>query len=75
MKQSRWMSFVESVANVAVGYGVAVLTQILVFPWFGLTATLEENLRIGVIFTGVSLVRSYLLRRAFETLRRGSCGL
>ena len=31
MKQTRWMSFVESVANVLVGYGVAVLTQMLVF--------------------------------------------
>ena len=36
MKQSRLMSLVESVANVIVGYGVAVVTQILIFPIFGL---------------------------------------
>jgi len=63
--QSRWMSLVESVANVLVGYIVAVATQYLVFPLFGLHATLSQNLMIGLIFTGVSLVRSYLLRRAF----------
>ena len=34
MKQSRRMSLVESLANVAVGYGIAVLTQIAVFPFF-----------------------------------------
>ena len=38
MKQSRAMSLVESVANVIVGYGVAVVTQILIFPVFGLRA-------------------------------------
>jgi len=49
--------------------GVAVATQWTVFPLFGLHATLQENLVIGLIFTAVSLVRSYLLRRAFEGLR------
>ena len=72
MKQSRLMSLVESLeslANVLVGYGVAVITQMAVFPLFGLAVTVSENLLIGLIFTAVSLVRSYLLRRAFEALR------
>ena len=69
MKQSRWMSLLEAVTNVLVGYGVAVATQWAVFPLFGLHATLQENLLIGLIFTVVSLIRSYLLRRAFEGLR------
>ena len=69
MKQSRWMSLVEAVTNVLVGYGVAVATQWAVFPLFGLHATLQENLLIGLIFTAVSIVRSYALRRGFEALR------
>ena len=69
MKQSRLMSLVESLANVLVGYGVAVATQILVFPLFGLVVTITENLMIGLIFTAVSMVRSYTLRRGFEALR------
>jgi hypothetical protein len=64
------MSFVESVANVLVDYGVAVLTQILVFPFFGMQASVSDNLLIGVIFTAVSLARSFTLRRVFEGLRR-----
>lgn len=69
MKQSRLISLVESLANVLVGYGVAVVTQILVFPLFGLAVTVTENLLIGLIFTAVSIVRSYALRRSFEALR------
>lgn len=69
MKQSRRMSLVESIANVVVGYGVALAAQVVVFPWFGMTVTLGQNVLIGLIFTGVSLARSYLLRRAFEGFR------
>ena len=69
MKQSRLMSLVESVANVIVGYSVAVMTQILIFPIFGLHTTLEQNLKMGAIFTIVSIARSFALRRVFEAIR------
>jgi len=69
MKQSRAMSLVESVANVIVGYGVAVATQILIFPIFGLHTTLAQNLKMGAIFTIVSIGRSFALRRLFEAIR------
>jgi hypothetical protein len=70
MKQTRRMSLVEALANVAVGYGVAVLTQIAVFPLFGLQVSLSDNLLIGALFTGVSVARSYALRRVFERKMR-----
>lgn len=69
MKQSRAMSLVEAVVNVAVGYGVAVLTQILIFPMFGLHTTLVQNLKMGAVFTVVSIARSFALRRLFEAIR------
>lgn len=71
MTQSRLMSLIEAAANVTVGYGVAVVTQIVVFPWFGIKATLHAHLTIGLVFVGVSLVRGYLLRRLFERLGKG----
>jgi len=67
--QSRAMSVVEATTNVAVGLAVAVATQILVFPLFGFRVGLGDNLALGVIFTAVSLARSYTLRRIFERLR------
>jgi hypothetical protein len=69
MSQSRTMSAVEAMANVAVGFGVAMLAQAAVFPLFGFNAAPSEHLAIAGIFTVVSLVRSYLLRRCFEALR------
>lgn len=69
MSQPRIHSAFEAVANVAIGYGVAIATQIVVFPWFGMTPSLRQNLGIGAIFTVVSLVRSYVLRRLFNAVR------
>lgn len=68
MSQSRIGSMVEAAANVAIGYGVAVAAQVAVFPWFGLHASLSDNLLIGAVFTVVSIVRSYFLRRLFNYL-------
>jgi len=69
MTQSRRMSLIEAVTNVIVGYGLAVIAQIVVFPWFGLDVSIGENLAIGAVFVGISLLRSYALRRLFEGWR------
>ena len=70
MRQSRRMSLVEATTNVVVGYGLAVMTQIAVFPWFGLHPSLGKNLALGGIFTAISLIRGYALRRLFEAARK-----
>lgn len=70
MTQSRRMSLIEAITNVAVGYALAVVTQIVVFPWFGLHASLGDNLALGLVFTAISLFRSYTLRRLFTLLDR-----
>ena len=72
MKQSRAISLVEAVANVVVGCGVAVATQILIFPIFGLHTALAQNLKLGAAFTMVSIARSFALRRLFERIRVAS---
>jgi len=65
--QSRVESLVESIVNIAIGYGVALLSQILIFPLFGIHVPLSTNLWIGLWFTMISLVRSYVIRRWFNT--------
>ena len=72
MSQSRRLSLLEAVTNVAVGYVLAIATQIVVFPAFGLQASLGDNLAIGAVFTGISLIRSYTLRRLFEFIAAGN---
>jgi len=69
MKQTQLMSLVEAATNVIVGYALAIVTQIVVFPWFGIETGLAEHMAIGLAFVGVSLARGYLLRRLFEAVR------
>jgi len=66
MSQTRKHSMFEAVANVLVGYGISLAAQIVIFPLFGVHASLAQNIGIGLAFTAVSLVRSYLLRRWFN---------
>jgi hypothetical protein len=63
------MSLVEAAVNVAAGYVVALAAQLVVFPLFDVAVSFSDNLIIGAIFTVVSLVRSYVLRRLFEAVR------
>ncbi len=63
--QSRRHSFVESVTNVAIGYGVALASQLAIFPVFEIDVPLSDNLLIGAWFTLVSIGRSYVVRRWF----------
>lgn len=67
--QSRPISLLEAITNTLVGYGLAVATQLVIFPWFDLPARLPDALAMGAIFTLVSVARSYALRRLFEGLR------
>ena len=66
MTQKRLHSALESATNVAVGYAVAMVAQAVVFPLFGFYASTAEHAGIALIFTVVSLVRSYALRRLFN---------
>ena len=64
-------SFVEAWANIAVGFGINFAANLAVLPLFGLPVTAGDAFWIGVIFTVISLARSYVLRRWFNGLRFG----
>lgn len=64
--QSRRLSFLEAVTNIVVGYGVAVLPQIILFPFFGLHASLGENFLLAALFTCISLIRSFAICELFN---------
>jgi hypothetical protein len=63
--QTKTHSLIESIVNVMVGYLVAVASQVLVFPMFNVHVRLRDNFLLGLWFTGISIVRSYCLRRWF----------
>lgn len=72
MTQTKTGSLAEAAANIAVGFGINFTANLLVLPLFGLTVTASDAFGIGLIFTVISLVRSYVLRRWFNGLRFGN---
>lgn len=68
-KQSRAMSLVEVCSNTFLAMVTGLLTQMIVFPMFGIAVSVQQNLGLLAVFTLVSIVRSYLIRRLFEVFR------
>ena len=66
MSQSKLESFIETCLNTAIGYVVALLSQIVVFPMVGIHVPFSTNLEIGAWFTLISIARGYIIRRWFN---------
>ena len=66
MSQSRRHSIFESIINVIVGFSINMALNFTVFPLFGWRISLEQNVVLGLIFTVISIIRSYTLRRLFN---------
>jgi hypothetical protein len=64
--QSRLGSFIESCVNVAIGAGVAFLSQVVLFPIFDIHVNIETHLWLTTWFTVISVVRSHIVRRVFN---------
>ena len=69
MTQTRLQSLIETSTNVAIGYLVAVLSQLVIFPAFGIRTTITDNLLIAGYFTIISVIRGYMVRRWFNRKR------
>lgn len=66
--QSKKMSLLETCLSTFIGLAVAIWTQLICFPWFGIEIHLSQNFMIAGIFTVVSIIRGYLVRRLFNWL-------
>ena len=64
--QTKYQSLIVSLTNILIGYLTALLSQVLIFPLFDIYVSLQDNLLIGLYFTIISLLRSYLVRRYFN---------
>jgi hypothetical protein len=67
--QSKLDSLLESITNILIGFTVATISNLIVLPMFGYNVTPEDSIVIAVVFTVISLVRSYVIRRVFNKLK------
>lgn len=70
MNQTRIESWIESVINVIIGFIISLSAQIVVFPIVGIDASFSDNLILSAVFTTISLVRGYLVRRYFNNRKK-----
>lgn len=69
--QTRLGSFVEAWVNVFIGFWINFTANMLILPHFGFTSlTLKTNFVIGMVYTVISVARSYAIRRWFNTRLR-----
>lgn len=66
MSQSKLESFIETCLNTAIGFLVALASQIVVFPMVGIHVPLSTNLEVSAWFTVISVARGYVIRRWFN---------
>lgn len=64
--QTRLQSFIESTINVLIGWVVALILQLFIFPLYGINVSFSTNIQISIIFTIIAIIRSYLVRRYFN---------
>ena len=73
--QTKKMSLIETVSSVIIGFIVALISQLGIFPILGIEVTFSENIILGVFFTIVSIIRGYYVRRFFNWIGNKSKGV
>lgn len=66
MNQTRLGSLIEAIINVVIGFAINFAANMLIFPLFGFHITARDNLLLGLIYTVISVARSYCIRRWFN---------
>lgn len=66
MNQTRLGSFIEAWINVAIGFSINFVANLLILPLVGFHISVGQNLFIGVLYTIISVARSYVIRRWFN---------
>lgn len=68
MTQKRQHSLLEVITSTVLGFIIAVVTQIVIFPLFGVNVSLNQHIFMTLIFTIISTIRAYYVRRLFNYL-------
>ena len=68
--QSKMESMIESLTSTTIGIIIGIVLNLTILPIFGYPVSLSDSLWISVIFTIVSIVRSYVIRRFFNSKER-----
>ena len=68
--QTKRQSLIETLTSVFVGWLIGVILNLTVLPLFDYNITVVDSLWVSLIFTVISVVRGYLIRRFFNSKER-----
>ena len=68
MSQTRLGSFIEACINILIGFSINFVMNLIILPIFGFHISLENNFYMGLMYTAVSIIRSYVIRRWFNSM-------
>ena len=66
MNQSRLGSLIEVLFNIAIGFAINWVANLFILPLYCFQITGGQAFSMGLIFTVISVVRSYIIRRWFN---------
>lgn len=66
--QSKLQSFLEANTNTFIGFGVSFVLAYTVLPFYGVEQSVMVSFEITLIYTVVSVVRNYVVRRFFNRI-------
>ena len=68
--QTKKQSLIETLTSVFVGWLIGVILNLTVLPLFDYNITIVDSLLVSLVFTVISVVRGYLIRRFFNSKER-----
>ncbi len=68
--QSKRESMIETLTSVFVGWLIGVILNLTILPLFNYNITVVDSLWVSLIFTVISVIRSYVIRRFFNSKER-----
>jgi hypothetical protein len=68
--QTRKQSMIEAWTNIVIGFSVNYVANYLFLPLVGASFTMAENFWIGWLYTAVSIIRQYVIRRFYNRRHR-----
>ena len=68
--QTKRQSLIETLTSVFVGWLIGVILNLTILPLFDYNITVVDSLLVSLIFTVISVVRGYLIRRFFNSKER-----
>lgn len=70
MDQTKLGSLIEVCINILIGFSINWVANLWILPLYGFNVTGAQAFSMGLLFTVISVVRSYVVRRWFNARLR-----